>query len=161
MVQRAKVATCLWVESGGLEAAQRYCALIPGSEIHGVERFDHMLTGAPDAVSVIDFTLGGAPCQILEAGPHQAHTDMVSISVLTEDQAETDRLWAALLEGGGEEYPCGWLRDRWGIRWQITPRRMLDLTARGDKARTNALMRAMLHMTRIDMAALEAAWDAG
>lgn len=157
----SKVTTCLWFEKEGLEAAQFYCALIPGSEIATPERFDHMLTGEVDAVMVIDFTLGGAPFQILQAGPHQAHTDMVSISVTTEDQAETDRLWAALTADGGQEYQCGWLIDRWGIRWQITPRQVTELTARGDKRRTNAMMQAMLEMTRLDMAALQAAYDAG
>ncbi|SMX36406.1 VOC family protein [Maliponia aquimaris] len=157
----SKVATCLWFEKEGLEAARFYCALIPESEIAEPERFDNMLTGEVDAVLVIDFTLGGAPFQILQAGPHQAHTDMVSISVTTEDQAETDRLWAALTADGGQESQCGWLIDRWGIRWQITLRQLTELTARGDKRRTNAMMQAMMGMTRLDMAALEAAYDAG
>ncbi|MBS0124350.1 VOC family protein [Thetidibacter halocola] len=158
-MQTAKVITCLWFETEGLEAARLYCGLLPGSAILKVERFDHMLTGEIDAVLVIDLVLAGTPVRILQAGPHQQHTDMASISVTTEDQAETDRLWQAL-GAGGKEYPCGWLADRWGIRWQIVPRRVSEMTATGDKRRIKAMMQAMLGMTRLDIATLEAAFDA-
>ncbi|WP_417525463.1 VOC family protein [Marinovum sp.] len=161
MTPSAKVATCLWFEKDGLEAARFYTSLLPGSEILTTQTFDHMATGEADGVKVITFTLAGAPFVILEAGPYQSHSDMVSILITTEDQAETDRLWHSLTADGGQGVQCGWLKDRWGITWQITPRRIAELTALGDRAKTRALMQAMQPMVKLDIAALEAAYHAG
>ena len=160
MAQPAKVSTCIWLETGGLEAVRFWTSLFEGSEIRDEAKFDHLLTGESDAVLVIDFTLAGTPFQVLQAGPYQEHTDMMSISVLTEDQAETDRLWDALISGGGRASQCGWLKDRWGVAWQIVPRRFTELGASGDKARVGAMMAAMLTMEKLDIAALEAAYEA-
>jgi predicted 3-demethylubiquinone-9 3-methyltransferase (glyoxalase superfamily) len=107
--------------------------------------------------SVINFSLGGAPFQILDAGPHFTLTESVSISVQTDDQAETDRLWAALTADGGEESVCGWLKDRYGVSWQIIPRRLNELTMNADKNVSARAMAAMMQQKKIDIAAIEAA----
>ncbi len=106
---------------------------------------------------MIDFTLGGVPYQILDAGPHFTLSEAVSIAVETEDQAETDRLWAALTENGGQESFCGWLKDRYGLSWQIYPKRLGELTMNADKGVSARAMAAMMTMGKIDIAAIEAA----
>jgi predicted 3-demethylubiquinone-9 3-methyltransferase (glyoxalase superfamily) len=147
------IRTVLWFRDGrGREAAEFYCSLIPDS------RVGRSFTGdaGRGTFSVIDFTLAGVPYQILDAGPHFTLTEAVSVAVETADQAETDRLWAALTEGG-KEGPCGWLTDRYGLSWQIYPKRLTELTLSTDKAVSDAAMTAMMMQTKIDIAAIEAA----
>lgn len=147
------VRTCLWFRDGrGREAAEFYCTLIPGSRIEAT--FDISGDGAS---WLIDFTLGGVPYQILDAGPMFTLTEAVSISVETDDQAETDRLWAALTTNGGEEGHCGWLKDRYGVSWQVFPRRLTELTLRADKNVSAKAIAAMMKQTKIDIAEIEAA----
>jgi predicted 3-demethylubiquinone-9 3-methyltransferase (glyoxalase superfamily) len=148
------IRTCLWFRDGrGPEAAEFYCGLIPQSRVERVFRFDNGL----GAASVTDFTLGGVPYQILDAGPHFQLTEAVSISVETDDQAESDRLWDALTADGGEESVCGWLKDRYGVSWQVFPRRLTELTTSPDKAVSAAAMAEMMKQKRIDISAIEAA----
>lgn len=106
---------------------------------------------------MIDFTLGGVPYQILDAGPMFTLTEAVSISVETDDQAETDRLWAALTASGGEESHCGWLKDRYGVSWQIFPRRLTELTLRADRNVSAKAIAAMMKQKKIDIVEIEAA----
>ncbi len=157
MADKVKVRTCLWFTQGGHEAAKFYVSLLPGSRIDSVT-----LTGNPDDKAadpmVVEFTLAGAPMMILTAGPHYKLTPAVSISVLTDTQAETDRLWAALTADGGEESRCGWLTDRFGVSWQIVPRRMMELFASDDTAAAGRAQGAMLQMKKIEIAAIEAAF---
>lgn len=148
------IRTCLWFRDGrGREAAEFYCSLIAGS------RIEKAFSGnaGQGTFSVIDFSLGTVPYQILDAGPHFTLTEAVSISVETDDQAETDRLWAALTADGGEESVCGWLKDRYGVSWQIFPRRLTELTMSSDKSVSDAAMAAMMKQKKIDIAAIEAA----
>ena len=147
------IRTCLWFRDGrGREAAEFYCTLIPGSRIEAT--FDI----AGDGNSwVIDFTLGGVPYQILDAGPMFTLSEATSISVETDDQAETDRLWAALTTNGGEESRCGWLKDRYGLSWQVFPRRLTELTLRADRSVTTKAISAMMKQKKIDIAEIEAA----
>lgn len=148
------IRTCLWFRDGrGREAAEFYCSLIPGS------RVERTFTGdaGHGPFSVIDFLLGGTPYQILDAGPMFTLTEAVSISVETDTQAETDRLWAALTADGGTEGPCGWLKDRYGVSWQVFPRRLTELTMNADKDVSAKSMAAMMQQTKIDIAAIEAA----
>jgi predicted 3-demethylubiquinone-9 3-methyltransferase (glyoxalase superfamily) len=148
------IRTCLWFRDGrGRQAAEFYCTLIPGS------RVERTFTGdaGMGTFSVIDFTLGGAPYQILDAGPHFTLTEAVSISVETPDQAETDRLWHALTADGGEESVCGWLKDRYGVSWQIFPARLTELTMSSDKAVSAKAMAAMMKQKKINIAEIEAA----
>jgi len=154
------VRTCIWLERDGLDAARFYTSLLPNSAIENDAQFDDMQPDALAGVLVIELTLAGTPFQILQAGPHQDHTDMMSIAVTTETQAETDRLWAALTADGGKEVQCGWLKDRFGVAWQIVPRRLNELLASSDPAKAKAVTEAMLQMTKIDIAALEAAHEA-
>jgi predicted 3-demethylubiquinone-9 3-methyltransferase (glyoxalase superfamily) len=148
-----KVRTCLWFHTGGVEAAKFYVSLLADSRIDSV--MDH---GNADDPMVVEFTLGGAPMMILTAGPHFTLTPAASISVLTKDQAETDRLWAALLAGGGKESMCGWLEDRFGVSWQIVPEVMPRLFHDPDRAAAGRAREAMLTMRKIDIAAIEAAF---
>jgi predicted 3-demethylubiquinone-9 3-methyltransferase (glyoxalase superfamily) len=136
------VRTCLWFRDGrGHEAAEFYCGLIPGSQ---VERSVTIDNGEMGTSWMIDFKLGGAPYQILDAGPHFTLTEAVSISVETDDQAETDRLWTALIANGGEESVCGWLKDRYGVSWQVFPRRLTELTLHADKRVSEPAIAAMM-----------------
>ena len=148
------IRTCLWFRDGrGPEAAALYCSLIPGSRVERIFRFDNGM----GAASVTDFTLGDARYQILDAGPHFTLTEAVSISVETPDQAETDRLWAALTAEGGQESACGWLKDRFGVSWQVFPKRLTELTMHPDQAVSKAAMAEMMKQWKIDIAAMEAA----
>lgn len=148
------IRTCLWFRDGrGLEAAEFYCALIPGSRIETSFVGDNGV----GAFSVIDFSLGGVPYQILDAGPMFTLTEAVSIAVATDDQAETDRLWAALTAQGGAGTACGWLKDRYGVSWQIYPKRLIELTTSADRDVSAKALAAMMKQTKIDLAEIEAA----
>lgn len=152
---RSKVRTCFWFEKGGRDAAEYYVSLLPDSAIDGV--YDH---GRPEEPMVVEFTLAGAPMMILTAGPLYKHSPAASISVLTKDQAETDRLWTALLDGGGEESFCGWLTDRFGVSWQIVPETLPRLLGNPDREAASRAQVSMMRMKKIDIAALEAAAQA-
>lgn len=152
MEHAAKVRTCLWFEKGGHEAAKEYVSLVPNSLIEAVRD-----NGQPDDPMIVEFTLAGAPMMILTAGPHHKLTPAVSISVLTENQEETDRLWTALTENGGEAGHCGWVVDRFGVSWQIVPKRMPDLLASDDPGVVQSVSKSMMQMGKIDIAALDAA----
>jgi predicted 3-demethylubiquinone-9 3-methyltransferase (glyoxalase superfamily) len=148
------IRTCLWFRDGrGREAAEFYCSLIPGSCVETTFSSD----GGHGTFSVIDFSLGGVPFQILDAGPMFTLTEAVSIAVATDSQAEADRLWAALTAHGGEESHCGWLKDRYGVSWQIYPKRLTELTMSADKSASDKAMAAMMKQMKIDIAAIEAA----
>ncbi len=126
--------------------------LVPDSRIEAVRE-----NGQPDDPMVVEFTLAGAPMMILTAGPHHELTPAASISVLTGDQEETDRLWGALTGNGREAGRCGWVVDRFGVSWQIVPKRMPDLLASDDPGVVSRVSEAMMQMSKIDIAALEAA----
>lgn len=148
-----KTRTCLWFESGGEKAARFYVTLLPESRIESMYRRE------PDQPAlVVDFTLGGAPYQILNRGPEVAQSAAVSISVVTEDQAETDRLWDALTADGGKEGRCAWLTDRWGVSWQIIPRALIESFMSEDRAGAERAFQAMLTMNKVDVARIEAAF---
>ena len=150
----SSIRTCLWFRDGrGREAAEFYCSLIPGSRVEKVFSSD---TGRGD-FSVIDFSLGGVPYQILDAGPMFTLSEAVSISVETVDQAESDRLWFALTANGGAESHCGWLKDRYGVSWQVFPKRLTELTTSADKEVAAKAMAAMMTQMKIDIDAIEAA----
>lgn len=150
---RAKVSTCLWFDGKGEEAARFYVSLLPGSEIVSVFRPDP--NGPP---LIVEFTLCGAPYQALNGGPYFKFCEAASIVVVTKDQEETDRLWTALTAEGGQESRCGWLKDRYGLSWQITPEALPRLLSDRDRAAADRAMQAMMKMNKIDIAALEAAF---
>jgi predicted 3-demethylubiquinone-9 3-methyltransferase (glyoxalase superfamily) len=147
-----KLRTCWWFNEGGHEAAAYYVSLLPNSHIEG----GHGPEGGPPLV--LEFTLAGAPMMILNAQGAPPANHAASFSVLTEDQAETDRLWAALLADGGKEVACGWLTDRWGVSWQIAPKQLPIMLGSKDLAARTRAFEAMRTMVKLDLAALEAAF---
>ena len=153
MAKRARVATCLWFDGRAEEAADFYVSLIPRSHIGDIARLE---PGGP--ALIVEFTLGGAPFQALNGGSAFAFSEAASISVSTKNQQETDRLWEALTADGGSESQCGWLKDRFGLSWQIVPEALPKLLFSDDRAASERAMQAMLKMRKIDIAALEAAW---
>ena len=151
------VSTCLWFDDQALPAAEFYCSLLPESRIDRIRHTPEVEgMGEPGSVLVVDFTLAGTPYMALNGGSLFTLDESVSISVTTESQAETDRLWAALIAGGGAESRCGWLEDRFGLSWQITPKRAVELL-NGPKAAR--VWPALMQMRKVDVAALEAAAD--
>ena len=145
---RKKVATCFWFDRNAEEAARFYVSLLPDSRIDSVIK-------SPDGnVLVVEFTLAGTPYQALNGGPHFTLSEAASISVLTEDQAETDRLWDILTSDGGTESQCGWVKDRFGLSWQIVPRKATELLSGSDAAK---VFPALMTMGKIEIATLEAA----
>ena len=148
----AKVRTCLWFDGQAEDAASFYVSLIPDSRIETLLRPD------PDGPALlVEFTLGGTPYQALNGGSQYSHSPAASISVLTKDQEETDRLWEWLTAGGSENR-CGWLRDRYGVSWQIVPEVLPRLFSSSDRAAADRAMQAMLAMVKIDIAGVEAAY---
>jgi predicted 3-demethylubiquinone-9 3-methyltransferase (glyoxalase superfamily) len=151
---------CLWFDGNAEEAAAFYAATIPDSRVERIWRSPAETPSGPAGmVLTVDFTIGGRRFQGLNGGPEFAFTEAISIVVETADQAETDRLWDALT-AGGEPGPCGWLKDRFGLSWQITPRRLHELVNDPDPDRARRAMEAMLKMGKIEMAELERAADA-
>jgi predicted 3-demethylubiquinone-9 3-methyltransferase (glyoxalase superfamily) len=155
-----KIAPCLWYNYDAEEAASFYVGLLPDSRIDRVVRSPadnpSMKAGG---VLVVEFTLAGRPYVGLNGGPTFRFTEAVSLQVHTEDQEETDRLWNAFVGNGGQESECGWLKDRWGLSWQITPRRLMELIADSDPDRARRAMEAMMTMRKIDIATIEQAAD--
>jgi predicted 3-demethylubiquinone-9 3-methyltransferase (glyoxalase superfamily) len=149
----SKVSTCLWFDGNAEEAANFYVSLIPESHIETVFRPDQ----AGPALMVV-FTLAGTPFQALNGGPKFKHSEAASISVSTRDQEETDRFWIALTANGGSESRCGWLKDRFGVSWQIVPEVLPRLLTSPDGPAANRAMQAMFDMGKIDIAGLEAAY---
>ncbi len=148
---------CLWYDRDAEAAARFYAATFPDSEVSAVRRApgDYPDGNAGDVLTV-EFTVCGIPCIGLNGGPQFSHTEAFSFQIATDDQAETDRLWDAIVSGGGEESMCGWCKDAWGISWQITPRVLSEAMAAGGAAAERAF-RAMMTMRKIDIAAIETA----
>jgi predicted 3-demethylubiquinone-9 3-methyltransferase (glyoxalase superfamily) len=155
----SKIYTCLWFDNNQAEeAARMYTALIPNSQITNVARSSADTPSGPEGmVLTVDFTLNGVPYQGLNGGPEFKFNESTSIAVECDDQADVDRLWDALIADGGAHSVCGWLKDRFGLSWQVYPRRLTELLADSDPARARRAMEAMLKMTKIETAELEAA----
>jgi predicted 3-demethylubiquinone-9 3-methyltransferase (glyoxalase superfamily) len=154
------VRTVLWFNGRGREAAEFYCATVPDSRITGSYANTNGGPNGDQWFEVIDFTLNGAGYQILDSGAdgHRIPMTMcVSVMLLTPDQAETDRLWHALAADGGQHSVCGWLTDRFGVAWQVTPARVMDLLTGPDRAAAERAHLAVMGMTKLDLAAIEAA----
>ena len=148
---------CLWFDSDAEAAARFYAATFPNSSVGKVHLSpaDNPSGKAGDPITV-DFTVMGIRCMGLNGGPHFKQSEAFSFVVVTEDQAETDRYWNAIVGNGGAESACGWCKDRWGVNWQITPRVLTDaLAAGGDEAKR--AFAAMMEMGKIDVATIEAA----
>ena len=157
-MSKAKITPCLWYDGDAEEAATCYVGLLPDSRIDNIVRApSDNPSGKEGSVLVVEFTLAGTPYIGLNGGPQFPFTEAVSFQILTEDQAETDRLSDGLIAGGGVQSRCGWVKDRWGLSWQITPRRLLELMSSPDAEVARRTSEAMLKMHRIDIAGIETA----
>jgi predicted 3-demethylubiquinone-9 3-methyltransferase (glyoxalase superfamily) len=155
----SKIYTHLWYATAAEEAARFYASIFPDSRVDGVWSLPiDSPSGPAGSVKVVDFALFGQRFQAMTAGPHHEFNDAISIVVLCDDQAELDRYWNALLEGGGKAQACGWLIDRFGLRWQIVPAVLDEMMREGDAARSKRVADAMLKMVKLDIAALEKAY---
>ncbi len=149
---------CLWYDGDALDAAEFYARTFPDSAVNAVHRApaDYPSGKAGDVLTV-DFTVLGIPCIGLNGGPVFTHSEAFSFQVATDDQAETDRYWNAIVGNGGQESDCGWCKDRWGLSWQITPRVLTEAFTSGDPTVAKRAFEAMMTMRKIDVAAIEAA----
>ena len=156
---RSKIFPFLWYAKEAEEAARFYASIFPDSRVDRVVALQsESPSGPPGSVKVVDFTLFGQRFQAMTAGPHHEFNDAISMVVLCDDQSELDRYWSALLEGGGKAQACGWLMDRFGVRWQIIPASLETLMQGGDPARSKRVSDALLKMVKLDIAALEKAY---
>lgn len=151
-VQTPRISTCFWYDGVAEEAARLYTSLVENSAITHVMRPDP--AGPP---LLVEFTLAGVPYQALNGGPHFTLSEAASIVIVTRDQAETDRLWAALTADGGSPSQCGWCKDRFGLSWQVVPARLLELLNAPDRDVAQRVTQVMLTMGKLELAPLEAA----
>src|SRR3954470_17969594 len=157
----AAISPCLWFDHELEEAAEFYTSVFPNSRVGHMARYPGSGPGEPGRVMAGEFVLDGLTFRGINGGPeHAGFTETVSFSVTCADQAEVDHYWTALTADGGEESVCGWLKDRFGLSWQIVPQRLYELLEDPDLGRARAATEAMLRMRRIVVADLEAAADA-
>jgi predicted 3-demethylubiquinone-9 3-methyltransferase (glyoxalase superfamily) len=148
---------CLWYDKDAEAAARFYAATFPDSAVGGVFQAPSDFPGGKKGdVLTVEFTVCGVPCIGLNGGPTFPHSEAFSFQIATEDQAETDRYWSAIVGTGGAPSACGWCKDQWGLNWQITPQVLIDAMAKGGDVARRAF-EAMMTMQKIDVAAIEAA----
>lgn len=149
---------CLWFDGTALDAARFYAATFPDSSVDAIHRApsDYPM-GKEGDVLTVRFTVLGIPCLGLNGGPMFKHTEAFSFQVATDDQTQTDRLWNAIVDSGGQASACGWCKDKWGLSWQITPRSLTEALADPDRAAAKRAFQAMMQMGKIDIAEIEAA----
>jgi predicted 3-demethylubiquinone-9 3-methyltransferase (glyoxalase superfamily) len=154
----SKNTICLWYDSGAVEAANFYADTFPDSAVGAIHRAPgDYPDGKQGDVLTVEFTVIGIPCIGLNGGPHFRHNEAFSFQIATDNQAETDRLWQAIIGNGGQESACGWCKDRWGLSWQITPRSLIAAISDPDPMAAKRAFDAMMTMKKIDIAAIEAA----
>ena len=155
-----KIVPHLWYAKDAEEAAGFYASIFPDSRVERVWTLPTESPSGPSgSVKIVDFVLFGQRFQAMTAGPHHDFNDAVSLMVECEDQAELDRYWKAIEDNGGKPQACGWITDRWGLRWQIVPRKLEEMMADEDKVRAKRVAEAMLKMVKLDLAALERAYQ--
>ena len=162
LFRRSEVASkntiCLWYDGAAVDAANFYAETFPDSAVGAVHRAPgDYPDGKQGDVLTVEFTVAGIPCIGLNGGPLFKHNEAFSFQIATDDQAETDRLWNAVVGNGGQESACGWCKDRWGVSWQITPRALIAAVSDPDRAAAKRAFEAMMTMSKIDIAAIEAA----
>ena len=153
-----RIAPCLWFDNQGEEAATFYTSVFPNSRITAVQRYTKIGPGEEGSVSAVYFSLDGQDYVALNGGPAFTFSEAISLQVYCQSQDEVDDYWTKLSDGG-EEGPCGWLKDRYGLSWQIVPTALLALTADPDRDRADRAFAAMLQMKKIDIAQLYRAAD--
>ena len=155
-----KISPCLWFDDQAEDAANFYVSIFKNSAILEVSRYGEGAPRPAGSVLVVTFVLDGMAFQALNGGPEFKFTEAISLSVSAETQDEIDDLWEKLTSGGGEPSQCGWLKDRYGLSWQIVPPILGELLSDPDPDRSSRVMQAMLGMSKIDIATLQAAYDA-
>lgn len=153
----SKIHPFLWFDTQAEEAANFYCSIFPNSQVTKIARNTQAAPGPTGGVLTVEFELDGTKVIALNGGPHFKFTEAFSFTIDCESQAEVDRYWDALLEGGGQPSQCGWLKDRFGLSWQVVPTALPKLLTDPDRAKADRVMAAMMKMAKIDIAALEAA----
>ena len=154
----SKNTICLWYDGTAEEAANFYARTFPDSRVGAVRRAPgDFPSGKKGDVLTVDFTVCGVPCLGLNGGPAFKHSEAFSFQIATDDQAETDRLWNAVVGNGGQASACGWCKDKWGLSWQISPRVLTDAVTGPDRAAAKRVFEAMMQMSKIDIATIEAA----
>ena len=155
----SKINPCLWFNHNAEEAANFYVSLLPDSRIDSVNRAPaDYPAGSGGDVLTVEFTLAGRSFSGLNGGPNFKFNEAVSFSIACDDQAEVDRLWDALIADGGSEVQCGWLKDRFGLSWQVVPKRMHEMLASPDRAAARRAFEAMMEMVKLDLPTLERAF---
>jgi predicted 3-demethylubiquinone-9 3-methyltransferase (glyoxalase superfamily) len=152
------ITPCLLFAGEAEDAARFYTGIFDDSAITSVSHYAENMPMPAGTVLLVEFTLRGRPMQALNGGPNVAHTEAMSLSVDCADQAEIDRIWDALLAGGGSPSMCGWLKDRFGVSWQVVPAAMSALEQKATPAQFQRMMAAMMSMVKLDISALEAAF---
>ena len=156
----SKITPTIWFSDGIEEAGEFYASLLPDSRVDEVNRSPIDTPSGPKGqVLTVIVTIAGQRFCLLNGGPMFPQTEAVSFMIETDDQAETDRLWDAIVGNGGQESVCGWCKDKWGVSWQVTPKRLLELSTDPDPARAARAMDAMMQMKKIDIATIERAAD--
>ena len=153
-----KIVTNLWLEDRVEEALELYTSLLPDSRVTHIQRFGESGMGAPGDIMSANFELAGQAFAIINGNSFSPPSAAMSLMIICEDQAEIDRLWHGLIAGGGAPSRCGWLTDRFGVSWQITPRRLLEMMKSADAAAVQRVMAAFMPMHKLDIAALEQAF---
>lgn len=154
-----KLTPCLWYDTHAEEAAKFYCGIFPNSKINLVSHYGDNMPMPKGTVLTVEFELDGKPFTALNGGPIFPFTEAVSFQIECKDQAEVDRYWEALVEGGGAYSQCGWLKDRFGLSWQVVPEGFVRMMESGDQAGIQRAMDAMMKMVKLDMAELQRAFD--
>ncbi|MGH6820164.1 MAG: VOC family protein [Methylocella sp.] len=157
MTTGQKIKTFLWFDTQAEEAVNHYMAAFKDSKISYIARYGEGGPGPAGQAMIVEFALAGQQFIALNGGPHFKFTEAISLLVTCEDQAEIDRLWDHLVSGGSPSQ-CGWLKDRYGLSWQIVPRRFMEMMQNKDAAKTGRVMAAMMQMVKFDVAALEKAY---
>jgi predicted 3-demethylubiquinone-9 3-methyltransferase (glyoxalase superfamily) len=154
----SKNTICLWYDGTAVDAARFYAETFPDSSVAAVHRApSDYPNGKQGDVLMVEFTVIGIPCVGLNGGPEFKHNEAFSFQIATDDQAETDRLWDAIVRNGGQESQCGWCKDKWGVSWQITPRALIAALSDRDPGAAKRAFEAMMPMKKINIAAIEAA----
>ena len=155
---KSKNTICLWFDGDAVEAARFYAKTFPDSEVGAIHQAPgDFPSGKQGDVLTVAFTVMGIACMGLNGGPAFKHSEAFSFQVATDDQTETDRLWHAIVDHGGQASACGWCKDAWGLSWQITPRALITAITDPDPAAAKRAFEAMMQMGKIDIAAIEAA----
>ncbi|MFG2127452.1 VOC family protein [Streptomyces sp. NPDC048751] len=151
--------TCLWFDGQAEEAAHHYVSIFKNSSVGKVTRYTEAGPGTPGTVLTVDFTANGQKFVALNGGPEFKFNEAISFQIDCADQEEVDYYWNKLIEGGGEPGPCGWLKDKYGVSWQVVPGRLMEMVTGPDQEKAARAMKAMLAMGKLDIATLEKAYE--